>query len=77
MSEVNPFEQPPLCEWENCITHDELEYLLERYGEAYSLIKWWQIKKKIEAKAILGALVGLDAYVHQKPMMEYPREEIN
>ena len=77
MSDIDPFEQPPLVEWENCITHDEIEYMLERYGEAYSLIRWWQIKKKIEAKAILSALVGIDLYLHSKLTKGYTDETIN
>lgn len=77
MSEVNPFAQPPLVEWENCLTHDELEYMLERYVEALKLLKWYQILKKIRAKAMFMALLYVDEYIHQKALTGYKHETIN
>lgn len=54
MSEINPFEYPPLVEWENCVT---LQELLVTYGHLQASLKhlkWYEIRKKRDVQ------IGLD-----------------
>jgi len=66
MSDINPFEVPPLVEYENCITHDEIVATLNTYIKAYQSIPKWRWITRHNLNITIAVLNSVDYHIHKK-----------
>jgi hypothetical protein len=66
MVDIDPFEVPPLIEWENCITHDELVKFISEYVKYYSRTPKWKWIERWKISMLLALLNVLDYSIHKK-----------
>lgn len=72
MSDIDPFKQPPLVEWDNCVTHEELHWIRCEFLDYYATIPKWRFIKRIKFMAVINALAGVCGWITEgKP---YPKE---
>lgn len=78
MADINPFEVPPLIEWENCITHDELIATIKAYAQVYQNTPKWKWIQRRNIRVALSVLESMDWHIHQKQEMQGgAHEEVN
>jgi hypothetical protein len=78
MSDINPFEVPPLIEYENCITHDEIVATIQEYVKYYNEIPKWKFIQRKKISLAIAVLESMDYHIHKKQdMYGGKHEEIN
>ena len=61
--DVNPFENTPLVEWENCLTLDELGSIYNQILFIYHSVPWYHCILKKQYKAVLGTLYTMYIWI--------------
>jgi len=70
MEDIDPFAQPPLVEWENCLTIDELQTILEKFTKIRNGLPWWRYWEKKKYDWTVGTVLGMLLVVKSKPFGE-------
>jgi len=66
MENIDPFSAPPLVEWENCVTHEEITSSLTHYVQIYNNTPRWRFIRRLMLFQIVVTLDGIDSFIHQK-----------
>lgn len=75
MNNMDPFEVPPLVEWENCITHDEIVNTIKVYSELLQKCSKWRCITRWKIRMSLSVLESLDLHIHIKQNSQRRNDE--
>jgi hypothetical protein len=64
MSDINPFSQPPLVEWENCVTHFELHEASCVLKDIEQKLPWWKAFEKYKLRLSVGVVESIIQWIH-------------
>jgi hypothetical protein len=78
MSNIDPFGVPPLVEYENCITHDEIVATITEYVKVRNSVPKWKWLLRWKLNLAIAVLSSVDYHIHKKQeAYGGKREEIN